>query len=273
MEDKAVRLRNNVKVIGTGSPTLLFAHGFGCDQSIWHQVAPAFHDRATVVTFDYVGSGDSDLSQYDEQRYQSLSGYAQDLVEVVDSLESEHLILVAHSVSGSIATLAYPAIQQRLKHIVMLNPSPRYLHDKPHYQSGFDREDVDQLMVMMEQNFFAWAQGIAPQVMENPERRELAEQLTRQFSAGEQRIVRAFARATFYSDVRAELAQVDCPVTVVQANKDIVVPQRVAEYTVAQLPKAELAVIDARGHYPHVSAPAQVIAQIERVLNQATVPL
>ena len=74
-------------------------------------------------------------------------------------------------------------------------------------------------------------------------------------------------------EIAIELSGISKSFGPVQANKDIVVPQRVAEYTVAQLPKAELAVIDARGHYPHVSAPTQVIAQIERVLNQATVPL
>jgi sigma-B regulation protein RsbQ len=37
--------RNNVKVSGTGERTLVFLHGFGCDQHMWRLVAPAFEDR------------------------------------------------------------------------------------------------------------------------------------------------------------------------------------------------------------------------------------
>ena len=184
----------------------------------------------------------------------------------MEALDLYDVTLVAHSVSGSIATLAYPRIQHRLQRIIMLNPSPRYLHDEPDYQSGFAKADVDELMIMMEQNFFGWAQGMAPQVMENPERPELSQQLQQHFTSGESRITRAFARATFYSDVRDKLAQVTCPVTIIQASKDIVVPQQVAEYTAQRLPNAELLLIDGRGHYPHVSAPEAVINAIERAI-------
>lgn len=266
MDRSAILLRNNVTVRGDGETTLLFAHGFGCDQTIWNKVAPHFYDKCQVVSFDYVGSGDSDLNAYNESRYDSLNGYAQDLVEVIEALDLYNIILVAHSVSGSISAIAYPEIQHRLQHIVMLNPSPRYIHDEPDYESGFAKEDVDQLILMMEQNFFGWAQNLAPQVMENPEHPEFTEQLHQHFTAGENRIVRAFARATFYSDTRDKLAAVDCPVTILQADKDIVVPHIVAEYTAAQLPNAKLIVMDARGHYPHVSAPGQIIRHIEPLI-------
>ncbi|MBT41636.1 MAG: hypothetical protein CMF12_03845 [Idiomarina sp.] len=271
MDRDAILLRNNVNVRGDGDTTLLFAHGFGCDQTIWNQVAPQFYNKCKVVLFDYVGSGESDLNAYDEHRYDSLDGYAQDLVEVIKALDLDNIVLVAYSVSGSISAIAYPEIKQRLKHIVMLNPSPRYIHDEPDYDSGFAKDDVDQLIMMMEQNFFGWAQTLAPQVMENPERPELTEQLHQHFTAGENRIVRAFARATFYSDTRDQLSAVDCPVTILQADKDIVVPKQVAEYTAKQLPNARLIEIDARGHYPHVSAPDLIVRHIESLTESSDV--
>lgn len=266
MDRSVILLRNNVKVRGNGDCSLLFAHGFGCDQTIWQQVAPHFAEQCQVVTFDYVGSGESDVNAYQPQRYESLDGYARDLVEVVEALDLYNLVVVAHSVSAGITAIAYPEIKHRIKHIIMLNPSPRYLHDEPDYISGFSQHDVDELLVLMEQNFFGWAQGMAPQVMANPERPELAQQLQEYFIAGENHIVRAFARATFYSDTRDKLTQVDCPVTVLQADKDIVVPQHVAEYTVSKLPNATLKMINASGHYPHVSAPEQIIKVIARIV-------
>ena len=60
----SVMKRNNVTVRGRGERTMLFAHGFGCDQNMWRYVAPAFTDDHRVVLFDHVGAGGSDLSAY-----------------------------------------------------------------------------------------------------------------------------------------------------------------------------------------------------------------
>ena len=61
---------------------MVFAHGFGCDQNMWRFVAPEFEDRFKVVLFDHVGAGGSDLSAYDTRKYSTLSGYAEDMVEI-----------------------------------------------------------------------------------------------------------------------------------------------------------------------------------------------
>ena len=79
----SVRKRNNIWVMGTGPATMVFAHGFGCDQNMWRYVAPAFETRFRCVLLDLVGSGGSDLSAYDKQKYDSLQGYAHDIL--VDS--------------------------------------------------------------------------------------------------------------------------------------------------------------------------------------------
>ena len=66
-------IRNNVRVSGNpdGRP-MVFAHGFGCDQSMWRYVAPAFEDEYRVVLFDHVGAGGSDVSAYGPTDYGSL---------------------------------------------------------------------------------------------------------------------------------------------------------------------------------------------------------
>ena len=61
---------------------MVFAHGFGCDQNMWRFVAPAFEDDHRVVLFDHVGAGGSDLRAYDPERYGTLGGYADDVVEI-----------------------------------------------------------------------------------------------------------------------------------------------------------------------------------------------
>ncbi|MGM0631480.1 MAG: alpha/beta fold hydrolase [Pseudomonadota bacterium] len=260
MERRQIAIRNNVRIRGEGSKTLLFAHGFGCEQRIWEQVIKALPEGYKVVTFDYVGCGESDFSNYISKRYRSLKGYAQDLTEVVQTLGLTDITLVAHSVSGGIASLAYPELADKVSKIIMLNPSPRYIHDLPSYESGFSRSDVDELMVLMEQNFFQWAEYMSPKVMDNSDNPKLAETLENYFIAGDAQLTRNFAKATFYSDVRDTLPNLKCPVLILQAKVDIVVPLQVSEYMVEKLPSAKLVVMDARGHYPQLSAP-QLVAQ------------
>lgn len=67
--------RNNVNFVGQGNQTLIFAHGFGADQTVWrHQVA-AFESDYRIVLFDHVGAGKSDFTAFHPHRYSSLYGY------------------------------------------------------------------------------------------------------------------------------------------------------------------------------------------------------
>ena len=100
-----VLARNNVKVIGNGSKTLMLAHGFGCDQNMWRFMTPALEQKFKIVLFDYVGSGSSDLSQYDKERYSRLEGYAEDIVEIGEALQLTDVIFIGHSVSSIIVAL------------------------------------------------------------------------------------------------------------------------------------------------------------------------
>ena len=144
--------RNNVKVIGNKEKVIMFAHGFGCDQTMWRHIIPSFLDDYKIVLFDYVGSGESDLSVYNAEKYASLKGYVRDVLDIVEALELRDVIFVGHSVSsmiGMLAAIQKPDVFQKL---VMIGPSPRYLNDHEYY-GGFDERDIHEMLVMMEMNF------------------------------------------------------------------------------------------------------------------------
>ena len=94
--------RNNVKILGSGSVTMVLAHGFGCDQNMWRLVTPAFEKDYRILLFDHVGAGHSDLTQYNVAKYASLQGYADDLLEIIDGTCNSPVIFVGHSVSAMI---------------------------------------------------------------------------------------------------------------------------------------------------------------------------
>jgi sigma-B regulation protein RsbQ len=244
---------------------MLFAHGFGCDQQMWRLVAPAFEDDHRVVLFDHVGAGGSDQSAYDRRRYDSLDGYAEDILEICRELDLTRVIFVGHSVSAMIGVLAATREPDRFEKLILVGPSPRYLDDGD-YGGGFSRADIDELLDSLASNYLGWSSVMAPVIMGNPDRPELGEELTNSFCRSDPEIASHFARVTFLSDNRADLANVKIPTLVLQCSEDAIAPRAVGEYVHAQIPGSRLLILDATGHCPNLSAPAETIAAIRSFL-------
>ena len=260
--------RNNVHVSGSGTQPMLFAHGFGCDQNMWRYVAPAFADAYRIVLFDYVGSGQSDKSAFNRDRYGSLDGYAQDVLDVVHALDLRDVIFVGHSVSSMVGVIAANREPDRFAQLIMVGPSPRYINDDG-YVGGFERADIDGLFEMMDKNFIGWANFLAPAIMKNPDRPELGSELTESFCSTDPVIARRFAEATFYADNRADLASVSVPSLVLQCTDDMVAPLEVGDYLAKHLPGSTVRVMQANGHCPHMSHPEETIALVKDYLQSA----
>ena len=259
--------RNNVKVSGRpdGQP-MVFAHGFGCDQNMWRFVAPAFEADYRVVLFDHVGAGGSDLSAYRPGKYDSLRGYAEDVLEICRELGLERVVFVGHSVSAMIGVLAANAEPERFDALVLVGPSARYVDDEG-YVGGFSREDISGLLESLESNYLGWSSAMAPVIVGNPERPELGEELTNSFCRTDPEIARQFARVTFLSDNRADLAKVRARTLVLQCSEDVIAPQAVGEFVHGQIPASELVLMQATGHCPNLSAPDETVAAIRAFLG------
>lgn len=258
--------RNNVKVFGRGTQPMVFAHGFGCDQNMWRFITPAFENDYRIVLFDYVGSGHSDLRAYDRTRYGTLGGYAEDLLDVCRALDLRDAIVVGHSVSGIVAVLAAKREPHRFAQLVLIGPSPRYINDTD-YVGGFDRADIDGLLETMEKNYIGWANYLAPAIMANPDRPELAGELAESFCSTDPIIARRFAEVTFLSDNREDLVDVTVPSLILQCSADIIAPLEVGEYVHRHLPLSTLRVMRATGHCPHMSHPEETIREMKDYLR------
>ncbi|SFD89078.1 alpha/beta fold hydrolase [Massilia yuzhufengensis] len=265
----SVQARNNVRVSGTGGATLVFSHGFGCDQAMWRFMAPAFEERFRVITYDLVGSGRSDLSAYERERYATLHGYADDLLELLDECATGPVILVGHSVSSMIGMLATIKAPQRFLAQVMVAPSACYINDRdsfPGYQGGFERSDIDELLETMEANYLGWSSSLAPAIMGAPERLTLREELTDSFCRNDPDIAKHFARVTFLSDHRADVPLCTTPTLVLQCSDDLIAPLSAGGFLHQNLARAELHIIDNIGHCPHMSAPTASSQAIDAFL-------
>jgi sigma-B regulation protein RsbQ len=257
--------RNNVHVSGSGKATIVFAHGFGCDQNMWRYLAPRFAQHFRVVLFDLVGSGGSDLGAYDYAKYDSLQGYADDVLEIIDEFAEGDVIFVGHSVSTMIGLLAANKAPQRFAANVMIGPSPCYINDSEYF-GGFARADIDELLSTVENNYLGWSSAMAPAIMGAPEQPELGVELTNSFCRTDPTIAKHFARVTFLSDLRSEVPRCETPTLILQCSDDLIAPVAVGEYLRRTLPHGTLKVIDNVGHCPHLSAPHASIAAMEEFL-------
>lgn len=258
--------RNNVKVLGKGEQVMLFAHGFGCDQNMWRFIVPAFEDDYRIVLFDYVGSGKSDSSAFDNERYSTLDGYARDVVEIVRTLDLRDVIFVGHSVSSMIGVLAAKQEPSRFSKLVMVGPSPSYINDGD-YVGGFSREDIAGLLDLMDKNYIGWANFLAPVVMKNEDRSELTAELRESFCSTDPVIARRFAETTFYSDNRKDVEGVIHPSLILQCADDSIAPVAVGEFLHQKIRQSTLVRMKATGHCPHMSHPEETISAMREFVR------
>ena len=255
--------RHNVTTSGLGpdAPAIVFAHGFGCDQNMWRFVAPQFEDRFHVVLFDHIGAGHSDLNAYDTDRHASLKGYADDVVQLLEALELRDVAFVGHSVSAMIGALASNRKQGLIGKLVMVGPSPRYINDN-NYEGGFEETEIEELLEFLDTNHMGWSAAMAPTIMGNADRPELSEELNNSFCATDPDIARRFARTTFTSDNRADLAAISVPTLIMQCRDDAIAGEQVGRYVHEHVKDSIFVLLDATGHCPNLSAPDETTAAI-----------
>jgi sigma-B regulation protein RsbQ len=261
-----IQKKNNVTIEGNleADKTLVFAHGFGNDQTAWNWVKEAFKADYRLVLYDNVGAGSADVDAYSPIKYNHISTYADDLLDILTDLELYDTTVIAHSVSSMVTLLAASKSPKHFGKLVFIGASPRYIDDeRANYIGGFTQPTLDTMYDTMTNNYYAWVSGFSAYAMGNPEKPELGEYFAYSLSAIRPDVALAVAKVIFESDLRSELGRLDKQVLLLQSQHDIAVPMEVAEYLHKHIKGSELKVINATGHFPHISAPAEVIAAIK----------
>ncbi len=258
--------KHNVQILGKGKKTILFVHGYGCDQNMWRFITPAFETSYKIVLIDLVGSGHSDLDAYDFDKYNSLQAHADDIIGLIEELGLKDVVLVGHSVSamiGALASIKNPAV---FDCIIMIGPSPRYISDHS-YDGGFSKESIDELVEALDSNYLGWSSAITPVIMGNPERPELAQELKNSFCRNNPEIAKHFARVTFLGDNRVDLENITVPTLILQSSSDVIAPLHVGNYVQQHIKDSQITLLKARGHCPHLSEPEETIQSIKKFLS------
>ncbi|UFT99304.1 alpha/beta hydrolase [Radiobacillus kanasensis] len=270
MNSPDILTRNNVNIKGNGKQPIIFAAGFGCDQTVWNPILESFEKDYRIILFDYVGLGKSDISAFDSVKYGNLSGYVQDVLDVCSALDLKNAIFVGHSVSSMIGILASLQKPEYFSQLIMIGPSPCYLNDPPEYFGGFEEEDLKGLVNLMEKNYIGWANAFSATLLNNSERSDVANELEDRFCSTEPAVIRAFAQACFFGDNRNDLPHVTVPSLIMQCSEDVIAPRNVGEYLAKHLPSSTITFMNAIGHCPHMTDPVETALIIRDFLESNT---
>ncbi|GAB3335232.1 sigma factor SigB/phosphatase RsbP regulator RsbQ [Larkinella ripae] len=267
--ETSVLARNHVTIRGSGHQPMIFAHGFGCSQQMWRYITPAFEENYRLILFDYVGSGSSQRTAYNPERYSNLNGYAQDLLDICSALDLNDVIFVGHSVSCMIGLLASLKAPERFSRLILIGPSPCYIDDAAGYRGGFSRTDIEELLQTMDKNYIGWANFLAPVVVNDPHQPAVTEELNESFCSTDPVIARQFAQVTFLSDNRSDLVKSTVPALILQCTQDLIAPVEVGTYVHQHLRDSQLVLLNATGHCPHMSAPQETIKAMNSYLQHS----
>lgn len=263
-----VKVRNNVNVLGDPkAPSVVLAHGFGCDQTMWRFLVPDLVKTHQVILFDYTGSGQSIITDFSTKKYSRLEGYAQDIVDIIDFLSIKDVVVIGHSVSAIIAALASIKVPDVISKIVMVCPSPCFVNDLPSYAGGFERQDLENLLTLMDKNRVDWANYLAPLVLGESNSEALSDELLGSFYKLEPLVAKTFARATFLSDYRQILPKISAKTLILQSSSDKLVTEDVTKYMHQHIANSKLVVVDAVGHCLHMTHSEMIIRPILNFLE------
>jgi len=257
--------RNNITIQGTGSKSMFLVHGYGCDQNMWRYITPQFKEDYRIILIDLVGSGKSDENAYDYDKYSSLEGYADDIIEICDALNAKDVCFVGHSVSAMIGVLAAIKRPTLFEKLIMIGPSPRYINDAVYF-GGFSQNDIDDLMETLDSNYLGWSSAMAPVIMGNLDRPELAAELEESFCQNNPEIAKHFAKVTFQGDNRSDLSKLTTDTLIIQSKEDAIASVKVGQYVHENIANSKLEILETTGHCPHLSGPNQTIEAMKKYL-------
>ncbi|XP_057506229.1 strigolactone esterase D14-like [Actinidia eriantha] len=264
--DLSLSTAMNARTIGSGTDTVVLAHGFGMDQSVWDKIVPFLTQRCRVVLFDWAFAGSvKDPTLFDPVKYSTLDAFADDLISLLDEMNLKSVFFVGHSISGMIGCVASTKRPELFTRLILVGASPRYINVEG-YEGGFEIADVEQIFSSMESNFHQWASSFAPLAI-GPDDPISVDKYKKCLQSMRPEVALLVTKLVFYGDQRNVLEKVVIPCTIIQTTNDKAAPISVGYYMMKMIKaKSTVEIIEA-GHFPQLTAHVQFLEVLGRVLG------
>ncbi|CAH9077070.1 unnamed protein product [Cuscuta epithymum] len=265
---KGLSMSMNARIIGGGKETIVLAHGYGGDQSVWDKVAPKLGESFQVVLFDWCFSGATKdrNGEFDAIKYSSYDAFADDLVCLLEELKLKSCVFVGHSMSGIIGCIASVKRPDLFNRLILVASSPRYINHED-YEGGFERLEVQQILINIEENYDEWSSSFAA-VGVDPIDPLSVQKFAKCLKRMGVEIGSPLAKTVFLSDYRSVLEKVITPCTLIHGKRDFVVPTSVATFMHNKIKgESTIEIVNGQGHFPQLTAHEEFLEIVLEVLS------
>ncbi|XVF49231.1 hypothetical protein PTKIN_Ptkin03bG0251900 [Pterospermum kingtungense] len=267
-QERSLQAAMNTRIIGSGRETMVLAHGFGADQSVWDKILPCLTQHYQVVVFDWTFAGTVKDPNYlfDPLKYTSYDAFADDLIALMDELGLKSSVFVGHSLSGMIGCVASTKRPQLFSRLILVGASPRYTNTDG-YEGGFEDATIDNMLSNIESDYENWISAFASLIVDNKDTHSV-EKYANCLKRMNPEFALPLLKTVFRSDERDTLEKVTTPCTIIQTTNETVVPDSVAYYMQKKI-KGESSVefVKADRHYPQLTAHVEFLDVLGGVLG------
>jgi pimeloyl-ACP methyl ester carboxylesterase len=237
---------------GSGQPTLLFVHGWGGDRSLWEGVLQALTPTYRVVALDLPGHGESGAGRQDW----TVEAFGDDVVRVMEALDLQDVVLVGHSMGGSIALAAAARTRARVVAVVGVDT----LHDVE------SKPEMDDLLVSLEQDFAPACRTFVASIFGAAAQPSLVSGVQDKMCRARPEVALAIFGALTVWDDAAALQAAKVPVRCIQGDR---FPTNL-EGNRRHHADFDVIVLPGTGHFPHLESPEDFERALREVLRSVS---
>ncbi len=238
---------------GTGDTALVFVHGWCCDHSYWREQIDRFAGDYQVVTLDLAGHGESGRNRTEW----TASRFAEDVVAVADHLKLTRMVLIGHSMGGTVVVEAAGRMPERVLGLVAVDTLQNV-------ERKWSEDDFNRFIEPMEDDFVkTTTEFVTKGLFTADADPELANRVAADMAQCPPEIGVAMMRGMFNHDIKPVLDTLDMPIRLI--NSDLYPTDMEANRR--HMKDAELILLNGLGHFPQLEDPQRFNDTLQQVLD------
>jgi pimeloyl-ACP methyl ester carboxylesterase len=200
------------EIFGAGEPTLVFVHGWSCDARYWRAQVPVFSTKYRVVVLDLAGHGHSGMSR---KKY-SMGSFGEDVRAVTESTGSHSVILIGHSMGGSVIAEASRRMPGRVIGLIGIDTLENI-------EYPMTREELKKMITPLEVNFRDGSRQFVGEMIASNTNRQLREWILSDMSTAPPSVAISAMNEMMNQYVTGEAAKIfkEIRIPVITVNGDL----------------------------------------------------
>jgi len=244
----------------SGHMPVILLHGLGANGNSWQLQFPALVEaNFRVIAPDTRGFGQSTFPGGKT----TIHAMAEDMVELLTSLQIDKTDVVGISMGGTIALQLAIDHPELVRKLVLVNT---FAHLRPDSLSGWFYFVVRLVLIQL-LGLRAQAQVVSNRLFPKPEQEELRQLLIIQIMQADPHGYRAAMRALWNFNVTNRLESINMPTLVITGDVDTTVPLKIQQNLAKQIPNARQVFIPQAGHAVTVEKPIEYNQAMMLFLN------